>query len=209
MSSPTPHPATLEDSELLTACEIRFTRRGGPGGQHRNKVETAVILRHRPTGLSAEAHELRSQSENRRVALSRLRFELAVHFRSGSSDRSIDVSTDNSTYSSTDSSTKGSTVDLVDGSTVGQPKPVPRAVSPLWKSRRQGTRIAVADDHRDLPSLLAEALDVLDRCGHVPTTAAEHLGITASQLIRLLRRYPPALQSLNAQRHAIGKPPLN
>jgi len=185
VSSLTPHPATLEDSELLTACEIRFTRRGGPGGQHRNKVETAVILRHRPTGLSAEAHEKRSQSENRRVALSRLRFELAVHFRSASTDGSIDGSTD------------------------GLPEPDPIAVSPLWKSRRQGTRIAVADAHRDLPSLLAEALDVLDRCGYVPTTAAEHLGITASQLIRLLRRYPPALQLLNAQRQAIGKPPLN
>jgi len=44
-------------------------------------VETAVILHHRPTGLSAEASERRSQAENRRVAVMRLRMELAIHHR--------------------------------------------------------------------------------------------------------------------------------
>lgn len=75
------HPANLDDNELLRQCEARQQRRSGPGGQHRNKVETAVILRHRPTGVSAEANERRSAADNRRVALRRLRIRLALAVR--------------------------------------------------------------------------------------------------------------------------------
>ncbi|MHC4876221.1 MAG: peptide chain release factor family protein [Planctomycetota bacterium] len=77
-----PHPATLSDEELLREClEVR-TRRSGPGGQHRNKVETAIVLTHSTTGIAAEANERRSQSDNRRVALFRLRINLALQHRS-------------------------------------------------------------------------------------------------------------------------------
>ena len=77
-----PHPATLPEGELLAACEISRTRRSGPGGQHRNKVETAVIILHVPTAVRAEANERRSQAENRRVAILRLRLRLAIDIRS-------------------------------------------------------------------------------------------------------------------------------
>ena len=79
--APRDHPAGLDDERLLGACEQKFLRRSGPGGQNRNKVETAVILRHGPSGLVAEANERRSQSENRREALRRLRFLLAIEVR--------------------------------------------------------------------------------------------------------------------------------
>ena len=75
------HPASLPADDLLRHCDETRTRRGGPGGQHRNKVETAVVLMHRPTGLSAEGSERRSQAENRRVALKRLRMMLALSHR--------------------------------------------------------------------------------------------------------------------------------
>jgi len=76
------HPAALPPERLLDECDLTLTRRRGPGGQHRNKVETAVVLRHRPTGVKAEAAERRSQAENRTVALFRLRVHLAIEVRS-------------------------------------------------------------------------------------------------------------------------------
>ena len=79
--SPRDHPATEDDDRLLGECDMKFLRRSGPGGQNRNKVETAVVLHHRPTGLGAEAHERRSQLENRYEALRRLRFTLAIEVR--------------------------------------------------------------------------------------------------------------------------------
>ena len=75
------HPAALPPDDLLRQCDETHTRRSGPGGQHRNKVETAVILSHRPTGISAEASERRSQADNRRVAVWRLRLLLALTHR--------------------------------------------------------------------------------------------------------------------------------
>ncbi|MEO6811093.1 MAG: peptide chain release factor-like protein [Isosphaeraceae bacterium] len=81
MNANDPHPAAIDLEQLLAQCDVRRTRRSGPGGQNRNKVETAVILTHRPTGLIAEANERRSQGENGRVALNRLRITLAVEVR--------------------------------------------------------------------------------------------------------------------------------
>ncbi len=75
------HLCFLADSELLAECETIRQRRSGPGGQHRNKVETAIRLTHKPTGLSAQASERRSQADNLKRALFRLRLELAINFR--------------------------------------------------------------------------------------------------------------------------------
>jgi hypothetical protein len=76
-----PHPARLSIVELLADCSFRRTRRSGPGGQNRNKVETAVVVEHKPTGIRAEANERRSQEQNRLVAIQRLRVRLAIEIR--------------------------------------------------------------------------------------------------------------------------------
>ena len=61
------------DREALErACDLEFFIAGGPGGQHRNKVETGVRLTHRPTGLVVTATERRTQSANRDAAYERM-----------------------------------------------------------------------------------------------------------------------------------------
>jgi hypothetical protein len=75
------HPAQFPIEQLLVECEFRRTKRSGPGGQHRNKVETAVIVEHLPTGVRAEANETRSQDTNRQNAILRLRVRLALEIR--------------------------------------------------------------------------------------------------------------------------------
>ena len=64
MSGSYDHPAATSTQQLLAECNVRTLRRAGPGGQHRNKVETAVSLRHLPSGVHAEASERRGQAQN-------------------------------------------------------------------------------------------------------------------------------------------------
>jgi hypothetical protein len=72
---------TASDEKLLAQCRMEFYRSSGPGGQHRNKTESAVRLTHLPTGVVATATERRNQHENRRQALARLRKSLAMEVR--------------------------------------------------------------------------------------------------------------------------------
>jgi protein subunit release factor B len=61
-------PINLRDEDLRES----FARSSGPGGQHVNKVSTAVTLTHLPTGLSVTVTDSRSQSMNRKLARERL-----------------------------------------------------------------------------------------------------------------------------------------
>lgn len=69
------------DDALIAQCEVDRYRASGPGGQHRNKTESAVRLRHKPTGVSAIGEDSRSQSENKLHAVRRLRAAIALQVR--------------------------------------------------------------------------------------------------------------------------------
>ena len=76
------HPASLSDDEFQKQCTVQRTRASGPGGQHRNKVETAIVVKHKPTQIVGQASEKRSQHANLVAALFRLRIRLAMEVRS-------------------------------------------------------------------------------------------------------------------------------
>lgn len=63
-------------ASLERDCDIQYFIATGPGGQHRNKVETGVRLTHRPTGFVVTATERRSQRANREAAYERMAAKL-------------------------------------------------------------------------------------------------------------------------------------
>jgi hypothetical protein len=166
-----PHPATLPEPVLLKQCRETFGRSAGPGGQHRNKVESAAQIVHETTGIDAHASERRRQYENRRMALWRLRLRLARHVRTA-----------------------------VNGERY---RP-----SALWESRRQGRQMSVNPRHPDYPALLAEALDVVVARGYDVGGAAGVLGISMSQLAKLIRHEKHAFVEVNEGRVQRGLPEL-
>ena len=74
----TPRRRFATDLETLrNEVVIETFRPSGPGGQRRDKKETAVRLRHLPSGVTVVASERRSQATNLEIAFNRLRAKLA------------------------------------------------------------------------------------------------------------------------------------
>ena len=169
-----PHPATCAVDDLMRECEVRHTKGSGPGGQHRNKVQTAVVVTHTPTSLVGSASESRSQQANLGKAIFRLRVRLALKCRTASP--------------------------LDAAASLQEP-------SALWASRTRSGKIAVNANHVDFPAVLAEALDSIWEARDVKT-AAEALGVSTSQITKLLAKEPAALTQVNAFRASSGLPAL-
>lgn len=74
-------PWLLPDDKLLADCRFEAYTASGPGGQKRNKSQSAVRITHTPTGISAVETGSRSQRENRIHALRNLRHRLAIALR--------------------------------------------------------------------------------------------------------------------------------
>ena len=93
MNAPNADYLALDDAALLDQCHLHIHRASGPGGQKRNKTSSAIRLRHTPTELMVVATESRSQHENKRRALRRLRMAIALNAR-----RPFDPATDSPSH---------------------------------------------------------------------------------------------------------------
>ena len=65
------------DEDLLRECEVETFRSSGPGGQHVNKTESAVRLRHVSSGVVVTSQQERSQHRNKVLCLQKLRKKVA------------------------------------------------------------------------------------------------------------------------------------
>jgi len=52
--------------------KIKYSRGTGPGGQHKNKVETCVVITHVPSGMKEKCEDTRSRDRNEKLAMARL-----------------------------------------------------------------------------------------------------------------------------------------
>jgi hypothetical protein len=200
------HPVFLDDEGLLALCRVERTRGSGPGGQHRNKVATAVRLVHEPTGLVGQASERRSQAENLRVALRRLRLELAlgvVGERPGDDPTLRPPSGAQPSASGEIPDASGPEADqrrLPGGAAGGLPGGLPG----VWGRHVVKGKVAVRVDGPDFARVLAVALGVLAGAGWEPGVAGRRLGVSGSQVVKLLRAEPRALELVNRAREAAG-----
>src|SRR4051812_29521997 len=78
------------DDALLAECDITTSSSHGPGGQHRNKTESAVRLRHRTSGLVAQCEDHRERGRNRVDAVRRLRLRLVIAERGAADPKWLD-----------------------------------------------------------------------------------------------------------------------
>ncbi len=183
MSQGTPfrdsNPACWPEGKLLDQCRFTFSRASGPGGQNRNKVETSVQIEFLPAGIIAAASERRTQNENRKVAMQRLRCKLAVEFRPAAE------------------------------SLVAEHSAKTISVSEVWTKYCRDGRVDIAESNVEWPSILAEVIGVLCRCEWSVSSAATMLGTSSSQLVKLLKKYPPAFAMLNQERKSRGQRPLD
>jgi hypothetical protein len=72
----------------------------------------------------------------------------------------------------------------------------------------RGSQLAIAADHDDYPTLVAEALDRLMAVGFEMRPAAEAVGVSMSQLTKLFRKVPATWVAVNRLRGEAGLAPL-
>ena len=176
-----PHPSLISEEELVGQCRVTSHRRGGPGGQHRNKVSSAVMILHEPTKISAEASERRDQSQNRRVAIERLRVRFAMLLRS--QQRTSQVETP------------------IPGLAICEEEDELRR---RWRSRP----LKIAESNFDRAGILALLLDDLHRSGGQPSLVASLWDTSTTSVVQFIRSQPAAFQLLNQWRIHHGRQPL-
>ena len=169
---------TQTDAELLAQCRLERFRVSGPGGQHRNKTDSAVRLTHLPSGIQGYASERRSQHQNRSEALKRLRREIALQRR-----RPIELK-------------------------LYHPPAELQRILPRGVRADQPQRTRVGPRHQDFWSGVRALLDLLEATDGAVSDAAALLGCSTGQFVKLLNSEPHLWAAANAIRERHDLKPL-
>ena len=181
MSTQPPDYLALDDAALLAQCDVHTYRASGPGGQHRNKVSSAVRLRHRPTAISAQAQDSRLQQSNRRTALRRLRMNIACQLRRP-----------------------------IDPTAARLPPVVAECLTPTRHASASpvGHRLAVGRKDARFWPIAAFILDALDAHTARLAETAQLLGISTGNLVSFLKSNRHLLAATQTLRQAHNQTPL-
>jgi hypothetical protein len=164
----------LDDHGLLARCQVHTYRARGPGGQKRNKTDSAVRLHLTGTGLIVTATESRSQHENRTRALRRLRRAIALELRHP--------------------------VDRLDY----RPSSVARGCLTVRGRPMARAQLQVGRRDLRYDRVVSEVLDVIAGCDVRLSEAAALIGITTANLTTFLRKDPKLLDRVNRMRRQRG-----
>ena len=168
----------LSDDELLAQCRFERFRVSGPGGQHRNRTDSAVRLTHEPTGAVGYASERRSQHQNRTMALSRLRRAIALERR-----REVDLN-------------------------LYHPPPALQRVLPRSVRTEVPGKDRVGPGHREFWTGVGPLLDLFEAVGGSTADCAALVGCSSNQLTKLFASETHLWAAANAIRARFGLKPL-
>ncbi|MCY3923751.1 MAG: peptide chain release factor-like protein [Chloroflexi bacterium] len=169
---------TLSDEQLLAQCRLERFRVSGPGGQHRNRTDSAVRLTHEPSGAVGYASERRSQHQNRAMALSRLRRAIALEVRR---DIKLDM--------------------------YHPPLALQRVLPRSIRTEVPG-KDRVGPRHREFWTGIGPLLDLFEAVGGSTADCAALIGCSSNQLTKLFASEPHLWAAANAARARFGLNPL-
>ena len=221
----------LPDEKLLADCTVETYRSGGPGGQHRNKRDSAVRLTHRPTGAVATATERRSQHENRHRALVRLRRAIAIRVRQAVSVPQacppgagpVLVSPGEASASAAHSAEAAASAAkagkaMADGlakpgpavpSAVSVPRPAcPAVPSALGRALEDAGWPRISQKSETYLPAAAQALDFLEAMEGKTSDVAASLGTSTASLVKFLHLDDGLWEEANRIRKHFGHAPL-
>jgi hypothetical protein len=170
-----------DETALLKDCRVDTYKSSGPGGQRKNKVETAVRLVHEPSGISAQGQQTRSQIRNKTLALRNLRMYIACACR-----RPQDLNQ----------------LTLPDEITDCFQLPRPGSANHVKR------RLSLPSGNRCFWPVAAFVLDVFDAAEGQLSRASGALGISTANLAAFLRTDRHLLAAGQAIRKAHGHTPL-
>jgi len=168
--------------ELLKDCRVDTYKSSGPGGQRKNKVETAIRLVHEPSGVTAVGQQTRSQRQNKSLALANLRMHIACACRMP-----------------------------LDLTRLKIPEEIAECFQrPAKGARKQQSkaRLSLSSGNKLFWPTAAFVLDVLDAADGKLSEASGAIGVSTANLAAFLRGHRNLLAAAQAIRRDNGHSPL-